>query len=221
MTYDVGVGGDDHEGVEGEDGDCAQGEGTAGNLRRRHHCRWKRAIQFQPGELKQIIRMSKIELLKEARRRRRCVHARGRNSGCALPVPRAPGAASSGSKGRGQEHADDGRNWAPGARGTRASGRGRGASASVSGRLLLTCGKAEAEQINRLHSTARGVYRIVANSRRCWGRRPTRVLAESARADGDAQGAMSRGEGSRRGGGQVGEVTSCHSSRAQVDFPLY
>lgn len=61
MTYDVGVGGDDHEGVEGEDGDGAQGEGTAGNLRRRHHCRWKPTIQFQPGEFKQIIRFERAK----------------------------------------------------------------------------------------------------------------------------------------------------------------
>jgi hypothetical protein len=38
MAYDVGVGGDDHERVEGEDGDRAHGEGAAGDLRRRHHC---------------------------------------------------------------------------------------------------------------------------------------------------------------------------------------
>jgi hypothetical protein len=46
MAHDVGVGGDDHEGVEGEDGDRAQGEGAAGNLRRRRHCQ----CQFQPGQ---------------------------------------------------------------------------------------------------------------------------------------------------------------------------
>jgi hypothetical protein len=37
-SYDVGVGGDDHESVEREDGDGAPGEGGAGNLRRRHPC---------------------------------------------------------------------------------------------------------------------------------------------------------------------------------------
>lgn len=50
VTYDVGVGGDDHEGVEGEDGNGAPGEGGAGNLGRRHHCVGKGNNSFDPGQ---------------------------------------------------------------------------------------------------------------------------------------------------------------------------
>lgn len=107
MTYDVGVGGDDHEGVEGEDGDGAQGEGTAGNLRRRHHCSWNRTIQFQPGKLKKIIRMGKIELLEEV-------------PTCARPEQRLrpAGAAGAGTRERRRELGQQGAR--PRARGRRA-----------------------------------------------------------------------------------------------------
>jgi hypothetical protein len=72
--------------------------------------------------------------------------------------------------------------------------------------------EAEAEQINQLHSTAdtRGrVYRTVVNKIAAVGLglangEPTRVLAESARADGDAQGAMARGRGGKQTLGRTG-----------------
>lgn len=51
VTYDVGVGGDDHEGVEGEDGDGAPCEGGTSNLGRRHHCCWKRERFISPREI--------------------------------------------------------------------------------------------------------------------------------------------------------------------------
>lgn len=48
-AYDASVGGGDHERVEGEHGDGAQGEGGAGNLGRRHPCQKQAIIQSNHG----------------------------------------------------------------------------------------------------------------------------------------------------------------------------
>ena len=100
MTYDAGVGGDDHEGVEREDGDGAPGEGGAGNLRRRHHCSRQGNNSFQPGQFKQKIPsfyalFRKIELNCQR-------NPRGEMRTRAGPERRRPpaGAAGAGTRGR-------------------------------------------------------------------------------------------------------------------------
>jgi hypothetical protein len=144
------------------------------------------------------------------------LHAQGRNSGGALPVPQAPGrgttAASSGGGPCAHDHAIAERNWGPGARWTRAAGRCRTDS------VRPTCrgrGRGRANQTQ--HRIRRNSGADTSNGE----------LSPCTYPSGGGE----HEHGGRRGGvrhlaggseaEEEGGLVSCHSRRARVESPLY